>query len=117
MESEDPLPRRMLSSGMWRAVNKCEQLADYSTLKMEAISSSETSVYPCSTQRHIPEDDILHSHSCESLKSYIHYHVYKNPNEPSSYFHVIFLVLILRTTYVKVAKWSLLFSLTHQNIV
>jgi hypothetical protein len=22
------------------------------------------------TQRHIPEDDILHSHSCESLKSY-----------------------------------------------
>jgi hypothetical protein len=30
----------------------------------------ETSVYPSSTQRHIPEDNILHSHRCESLKSY-----------------------------------------------
>jgi hypothetical protein len=35
------------------------QLADYFTLKMEAIRSSETSVYPSSTQRHIPEDNIL----------------------------------------------------------
>jgi hypothetical protein len=25
---------------------------------------------PSSTQRHIPEDNILHSHRCESLKSY-----------------------------------------------
>jgi hypothetical protein len=30
--------------------------ADFSTLKMEAILSSETSVNPGSTQRHIPED-------------------------------------------------------------
>jgi hypothetical protein len=45
-------------------------LADSSTLKMEAIRSSETSVNARSTQRHIPEDDILHSHRCESLKSY-----------------------------------------------
>jgi hypothetical protein len=37
---------------------------------MEAIRSSETSVDARSTQRHIPEDDILHSHCCESLKSY-----------------------------------------------
>jgi hypothetical protein len=29
------------------------------SLKMEAISSSETSVHPTSTQRHIPEDDIF----------------------------------------------------------
>jgi hypothetical protein len=35
-------------------------LADFSTLKMEAILSSETSVDACSTERHIPEDDILH---------------------------------------------------------
>jgi hypothetical protein len=29
---------------------------------MEAISSSETSVNARTAQRHIPEDDILHSH-------------------------------------------------------
>jgi hypothetical protein len=34
-------------------------LADFSTLKMEAIPSSETSVYASSTQRHIPEYDIV----------------------------------------------------------
>jgi hypothetical protein len=34
-------------------------LADFSTLKMEAIRSSETSVNARSTQGHIPEDDIL----------------------------------------------------------
>jgi hypothetical protein len=32
------------------------------TLKMEAIHSSETSVYTISTWRHIPEDGILHVH-------------------------------------------------------
>jgi hypothetical protein len=45
-------------------------LADFSTLKMEAIRSSETSVHIRSTRRHIPEDGILHSHCRESLKSY-----------------------------------------------
>jgi hypothetical protein len=34
-------------------------LADFSTLKLEAIRSSETSVNARSTQPHIPEDDIL----------------------------------------------------------
>jgi hypothetical protein len=34
-------------------------LADFSTLKMEAILSSEMSVYTRSTRRHIPEDGIL----------------------------------------------------------
>jgi hypothetical protein len=34
-------------------------LADFSTLKMEAISSSETSVHTRSARRQIPEDDIL----------------------------------------------------------
>jgi hypothetical protein len=42
-----------------------------STLKMEAIRSFETSVCAMSTQRHIPEDGILHNHSRENLKSYI----------------------------------------------
>jgi hypothetical protein len=47
-------------------------LADFSTLKVEAIRSSETSVQSTrSTQRHIPEDDILHSHRRENLKSYM----------------------------------------------
>jgi hypothetical protein len=43
-----------------------------STLKMEAISSSQTSVATQqTTRRHIPEDDTLHNHRCENLKSYI----------------------------------------------
>jgi hypothetical protein len=55
---------------MWRCVGLV--LTDVSgTLKMEAIRSSETSVNKRPTQRHIPENDILHSHRCESLKSYI----------------------------------------------
>jgi hypothetical protein len=44
----------------------------YSTLKMEAICSSETSVATQqTTRRHIPEDDTLHNHRRENLKSYI----------------------------------------------
>jgi hypothetical protein len=45
-------------------------LADYSTLKMEAIRSSETSVHTRSTRRHIPEDRILYNYRCNNLKSY-----------------------------------------------
>jgi hypothetical protein len=45
-------------------------LANFSTLKMEAIRSSEMSVhFTGSTRRHISEDGILHSHRCENLKS------------------------------------------------
>jgi hypothetical protein len=40
------------------------------TLKMEAICSAETSVETQrTTRRHIPEDDTLHNHRCENLKS------------------------------------------------
>jgi hypothetical protein len=43
-----------------------------STLKMEAICSSETSVATQqTTRRYIPEDDTFHNHHCENLKSYI----------------------------------------------
>jgi hypothetical protein len=41
-----------------------------STLKMEAIRSSETSgAIQRTTRRHIPEYDTLHNHRCENLKS------------------------------------------------
>jgi hypothetical protein len=39
-------------------------LADFSTLKMEAIRSSVTSVHTRSTRRHIPEDGILQEQQC-----------------------------------------------------
>jgi hypothetical protein len=42
------------------------------TLKMKAVCSSETSVdTQRTTRRYIPEDDTLHNHHCENLKSYI----------------------------------------------
>jgi hypothetical protein len=60
---------------MWRRVDIV--LTDHgfsyysSTLKMEAICSSETSVNTISTRRHIPENCFLHIHRRENLKSYI----------------------------------------------
>jgi hypothetical protein len=43
----------------------------FSTLKMEAIRSSKTSVHIHTTQRYIPEDDSVHNYRCENLKSYV----------------------------------------------
>jgi hypothetical protein len=40
------------------------------TLMMEAIGSSDTSVFRRATQRNIPEYGIIHSHHHENLKSY-----------------------------------------------
>jgi hypothetical protein len=40
-------------------------------MMMEAIRSFETYVLTRATQRHIPEDDILHIHRLENLTSYI----------------------------------------------
>jgi hypothetical protein len=45
--------------------------AYYSTLKMDATCSSETSVdFQQTTRCYIPEDRTLHNHCCENLKSY-----------------------------------------------
>jgi hypothetical protein len=52
-------------------VSDCNSQFISSTLKMEATRSSETSVYNKPTQRHIPEDGILHSHLRENLKSHL----------------------------------------------
>jgi hypothetical protein len=50
---------------------------DFSTLKMEAIRPSETSVQSTtSTRRHTPEDGILHSHRRENLRSYLITHLH-----------------------------------------
>jgi hypothetical protein len=51
----------MSSSVMWLQLpaHAGPSLADFYTLKMEVIRSSETSVYTISTRRHIPEDGIL----------------------------------------------------------
>jgi hypothetical protein len=63
-------------------------LADFSTLKMEAIRSSETSVDIRSTQRHIPEDDILQLCSIEiSIKHTFYFYPKKVPQHIFSVFY------------------------------
>jgi hypothetical protein len=51
-----------------QTAHACSLLADFSTLKMETMRSSETSVHTRYTWCYIPEDDILHSHCHENLK-------------------------------------------------
>jgi hypothetical protein len=57
-------------SGSEPSAHASSSLEDFSTLKMEAIRSSETSVHTISTRRHIPGDGILNSRHCENLKPY-----------------------------------------------
>jgi hypothetical protein len=53
-------------------LHACFVLAYYSTRKMEAIRSSETSVdFPNTTRRYIRDDKTLYNHHCEIFKSYI----------------------------------------------
>jgi hypothetical protein len=67
----------MPSSGMWlqAPVHAGSSLADFSTLKMDAIHSSETSVHTKFTRPHTPEDGIIHSHRSENLKPCIINHL------------------------------------------
>jgi hypothetical protein len=60
-------------------------LADFSTLKMEAICSSETSVQTRSTWRHILEDGILLSQGVSVCSFYFHcVHYYCDDNHEIS---------------------------------
>jgi hypothetical protein len=64
----------MASSGMLRRVALVSAVPSSPilvTLTNETPSSSETSIRTRGTRRNIPEDDILHSHRRENLKSYI----------------------------------------------
>jgi hypothetical protein len=49
-----------------------------STMEMEAIHFSESSVIKRAIRRHISEDDILHSHRRENLKFYMTYSGFAN---------------------------------------
>jgi hypothetical protein len=64
---------RKSASGLLAPVLTVSLLEDFlifpSTLNMEAIRSSKTSVNTTSTWCHIPEDCFLHSHRRENLKS------------------------------------------------
>jgi hypothetical protein len=71
--SHRPLITKQILKSPQPPVYAGSSLANFSTLKMEAICSSETSVYIISIRRHIPEDGILHNHSRENLKSYTDY--------------------------------------------
>jgi hypothetical protein len=53
----------------WTHAHTGSSLADFSTLKIEAIRSSETSVPTTFTRRHNPEDGILHFTTC-NLREY-----------------------------------------------
>jgi hypothetical protein len=68
-----PLSITRRFGGSYRLHLQGRGLLNYSSiLKMEAICSSKTSgTTQRTTRRHIPEDDTLHNHRCENLKSYV----------------------------------------------
>jgi hypothetical protein len=69
---EPPTTRlqKVLASRLQPPAQVGSSLADFSTLRMEAMHTSETSAHIKSTRRHIPKDGILHSHLRGDLKFY-----------------------------------------------
>jgi hypothetical protein len=59
-----PRTSTKIASRLQPPAHSGSSLVDFSTLKMEAIRSSEMSVHPRSTWHHIPEDGILHVPTC-----------------------------------------------------
>jgi hypothetical protein len=95
--------------------------AYFSTLKMEVICSSETSVdFQRTTRRYIPEDSTLHNYRCENLKFYKTYEGYSTrqiaagPRQHSnSWFQVQsrpMAILYFFSRLLRVLKWGLLFD-------
>jgi hypothetical protein len=81
-------------------------LADFSTLKMEAICSSETSVNARCTQRQIPEDDILQFYASLFERGSFYFKKslrWNSHNEFSFMVDVLKLVVLFRRT-VEVPK-------------
>jgi hypothetical protein len=58
--------------------NASASLANFATLKMEAIRSSETSVNTRPTQRHIPEDDILQINTYFLILNSLFLYIFEN---------------------------------------
>jgi hypothetical protein len=79
IKSASEKPARAGAS-LWTPARAGSSLVDFlfsSTLKMEAISSSETSVNTLYTRHNIPEDCFLHSQSRENLNSYIDINIWE----------------------------------------
>jgi hypothetical protein len=70
---------------------------------MEAIRSSETSVNARSTQRHIPEDDILQCYdlqTCDKTREYMELFACSSGTDVTSVFHASFTLCILLSNKV-----------------
>jgi hypothetical protein len=75
-ESKNKYSRNEREGGSSAELATCFALVSwltyFSTLRMEATCSSETSVdFQRTTRRYIPEDRTLHNHLYENLKSYL----------------------------------------------
>jgi hypothetical protein len=103
--------------------------AYFSTLKMEAIFYSETSVdTQLTTRRYIPEDSTLHNHRCENPKSYIRDCVLNTPPRPSTLrqihqadinekFYCSFRILLILCPFLGPRLTNILFSSGFTNFL
>jgi hypothetical protein len=77
---KNPRARTSVSRCLQPPAHPGSSLADFSTLKMEAIGFSETSFHTWSTRLHIQKVGIVHSHRCVNLKSYIRNKTFRKQN-------------------------------------